>query len=114
MDAFGHVNNAMYFTYFEQVRVDWLRTMGIGHELVLANVSCTFFNALTFPADIEVALYAGRVGRSSLDSYYEIRMSQGLNELFALGHGTNVWFDHAAGHSVPVPETVRRQLGESC
>lgn len=113
MDAFGHVNNATYFTYFEQSRVDWLRDMGVGHELVLANVSCTYFKPLTFPADIEVTLYAGRVGRSSMETYYEIRIHGGSDELFALGHGTIVWFDHKAGHSVPIPETVRRQLEEN-
>ena len=113
MDAFGHVNNAMYFTYFEQVRVDWLGTMDVGHELVLANVSCTFLKPLTFPADIEVTLYAGRAGRSSLDSYYEIRMPDSSKQLYALGHGTIVWFDHTAGHSVPMPETVRRRLDEA-
>ena len=32
MDAFGHVNNAMYSTYFAQVRVDWLRILDAGHE----------------------------------------------------------------------------------
>jgi len=113
MDAFGHVNNAAYFTYFEQSRVDWLRDMGVGHELVLANISCTYIKPLMFPADIDVELYAGRVGSSSMDTYYEIRMPGGADELFALGHGTIVWYDHKAGHSVPIPETVRRQLGES-
>ena len=32
MDAFGHVNNAMYFTSSKQVRMDWLRTLDAGHE----------------------------------------------------------------------------------
>jgi len=114
MDAFGHVNNAMYFTYFEQVRVDWLRSLDVGHELVLANVSCTFIKPLTFPMDIEVALYAGRAGRSSLDTYYEIRLAPDSQDLYTLGHGTIVWFDHAAGHSVVIPEAVCRQLEESC
>ena len=48
---------------FEQVRADWLRTLGVDHELVLANVSCTFFRPLSFPADTEVALYAGHLMR---------------------------------------------------
>jgi acyl-CoA thioester hydrolase len=110
MDAFGHVNNAMYFSYFEPVRVDWLSGLGVGHELVLANVSCTFFTPLTFPVDIEVRLYAGRAGRSSLDTYYTIRTENGKNDLCSIGHGTIVWFDHAAGHSVRIPEPVSRQL----
>ncbi len=110
MDAFGHVNNAMYFTYFEQVRVDWLRTLGVGHGLVLANASCTFLKPLVFPAEINVALYAGQVGNSSLDSYFTIRLATDANDLYTLGHGTIVWFDHASGCSVPIPETVRQQL----
>lgn len=110
MDAFGHVNNAMYFSYFEQVRVDWLSDLGIGHELVLANVSCTFFTPLTFPAEIEVRLYAGRAGRSSLDTYYTIRPVNNNNGLCSIGHGTIVWYDHVAGHSTPIPEPVSRQL----
>ena len=112
MDAFGHVNNATYFTYFEQVRVDWLQSLGIDHELVLANVSCTFFKPLAFPQDIDVALHARRPGRTSLESYYEIRKSLGSNELCALGHGTVVWYDHAASHPVALPDTVRRLLDQ--
>lgn len=113
MDAFGHVNNAMYFTYFEQVRVDWLESLGIGHGLVLANVACTFYKPLVYPADIDVSLYAGRAGRSSLDSYYEIRRSDQPELLCTLGHGTIVWFDHAAGHAVDMPVAVREQLVQS-
>ena len=112
MDAFGHVNNAMYFTYFEQLRVDWLRSLGVDHGLVLANVSCTYLKPLTFPAQIDVALYAGQVGNSSLDTYFTVRLATESSDLCTLGHGTIVWFDHAAGRSVPIPEVVRRQLDQ--
>jgi acyl-CoA thioester hydrolase len=73
MDAFGHINNALYFTYFEQVRVEWPAALGVAHELVLANVWCTFFKPLAYPGEVEVALYAGHVGRSSFDAYYKLR-----------------------------------------
>jgi len=113
MDAFGHVNNATYFTYLEQARIDWLAALGEEHEIVVANVSCTFFKPLVYPGDIEVTLYAGRSGRTSLDSYYEIRRVGHLDELCTLGHGTIVWFDHSAGSSIEIPSTVRRQLADS-
>lgn len=71
MGAFSHVNKAMYFTFFKQVR-------------------------------------------SSLDTYYEIRLAPGPKDLYTPGHGTIIWFDHAAGHSVAIPETVCRQLEKSC
>lgn len=111
MDAFGHVNNAMYFTYFEQVRVDWLDAIGVSHDLVLANVSCSFLRPLKYPAELEVRLYTESPGRSSLPTWYEILESGVSRPLCALGHGTVVWFDHRSGHSVPIPGTVLAQLG---
>ncbi len=110
MDAFGHVNNAMYFTYFEQARVDWLASIGVAHGLVLANISCTFFQALKYPAELEVRLHAGPPGRSSLNTYYEIRDRPEAGQLCALGHGTIVWYDHASGGSRPIPDAVLQHL----
>jgi acyl-CoA thioester hydrolase len=110
MDAFGHLNNAMYFTYFEQARVDWLDSIGVAHGLVLANIACTFIQPLKYPAELEVRLYAGPPGRSSLNSYYEIRDRPEAGQLCALGHGTIVWYDHAVGQSRPIPGVVLRHL----
>jgi len=110
MDAFGHLNNAMYFTYFEQARVDWLVSLGITHDLVLANVSCTFLHALKFPATIEVDLYGGPPGNSSMDSYYLLRNTDADEPLCAIGHGVIVWYDHQNGSAIPVPSVVRECL----
>ncbi len=110
MDAFGHVNNAMYFTYFEQARVDWLDSIGVAHGLVLANISCTYIQPLKYPSELEVCLYAGKPGRSSLNTYYELRDRPRDGRLCALGHGTIVWYDHEAGQSQPIPDVVLRHL----
>ena len=110
MDAFGHVNNAMYFTYFEQARVDWLDSIGVAHGLVLANISCTFLQPLKYPAELEVRLYAGPHGSSSLNTYYEVRDRPEAGQLCALGHGTIVWYDAAVGRSQPIPEVVLEHL----
>ncbi|MFQ5642991.1 MAG: acyl-CoA thioesterase [Thiogranum sp.] len=109
MDAFGHLNNAVYFTYFEQARVDWLRSINSSHALVLANISCTFLKPLKYPASLDVRLYAGAPGRSSLDTFYALYDSA-TEELCALAHGTIVWYDHAAGKSIKIPDEVRRHL----
>ncbi len=110
MDAFGHVNNAMYFTYFEQARVDWLDAIDVAHGLVLANISCTFIQPLKYPDELEVRLYAGPPGRSSLDSYYEIYDRAGAGARCAIAHGTIVWYDHVAGRSSEIPGEVREHL----
>jgi len=110
MDAFGHLNNAVYFTYFEQVRVDWLSSLGTTHDLVLANVSCTFLHALKFPATIEVELYGGQPGGSSMESYYLLRNLDKDNQLCTIGHGTIVWYDHNNSSATSVPSVVRNCL----
>jgi acyl-CoA thioester hydrolase len=110
MDAFGHVNNAMYFTYFEQARVDWLDSINVQHGLVLANISCTFIQPLKYPAELEVTLHAGPPGRSSLDTYYEVYDKAGAGVLCAIAHGTIVWYDHATGQSREIPGEVRERL----
>ncbi len=112
MDAFGHLNNARYFTYFEQARVDWLMSLGIAHDLVLANISCTFLHALRFPATLEVELYGQARGEHSIDSYYLLHNLDENGRLCAIAHGTIVWYDHAGARPMPVPQTVRACLND--
>lgn len=111
MDAFVHMNNARYFTYFEQVRIDWLNNIGHEHGLTLANVSCTFKKPVVYPAKLEVCIFAGDAGRSSLNTYYQISDADKIGELYATGHGTIVWYDHANGSSVPIPDDIRLLIG---
>src|SRR5262245_21355221 len=79
MDAFNHVNNTVYFRYMEQARVEWLeslahRTAPARPAAVIANASCTFRVPLTFPGTVEIRLYVGTPGRSSIPGYYELRL----------------------------------------
>lgn len=116
MDALGHVNNATYFTFCEQVRVIWLEANGAAETLqagtttgpVVINASCTFLRPVVHPATVEVRMYAGAVGRSSLESEYEIRDAADPEVLYTTGSAKIVWVDHAVGRSIPLPEHIRR------
>lgn len=112
MDAFGHVNNAAYLTYCEQVRILWMTDNNmlkhgdpIGPVMVTAGL--TFLKPLVTPADIEVKLYAGDVGRSSFMTYHEI-ISEGV--VYCTCSVKLVWVDYAAGKSVPLPDHIRTYL----
>ena len=115
MDALGHVNNTVYFRYMEQIRVDWLAARGLllpnssGHSVVIVNASCTFLLPVTWPADLEVRMFAGSPGRSSFQTYYEMRRL-GEPALYAEGASKVVWLDAATGRSAPLPENIRAQL----
>ncbi len=114
MDAYQHVNNTVYFRYMEQVRVEFLETLGHvilpkGKAPVIINASCTFLAPLTYPGMVEVKMYCGSPGNSSLPSSYEIRL-QGEDTLYATGEAKMVWTDMATGRSVPIPDDLRTLL----
>jgi len=112
MDALGHVNNAAYFTFMEQARVEWTRkhapdayTQGTGP--VIANASCNYRVPLVYPEDIEVRMYLGAPGRSSIDSYYEIAAG---GRIYADGAAKIVWVDFSTGKSTALPDHIAAPL----
>ncbi|WP_230976126.1 acyl-CoA thioesterase [Pseudothauera nasutitermitis] len=112
MDAYGHVNNTVYFRYFEQARVEWLESMDFAvsperaEAPVIINASCTFLMPVNYPATVEVRLYAGEPGRSSVMTWYELRV-EGDDRLYAEGAAKVVWMDMRTGRSVALPDTLR-------
>ena len=109
MDMLGHVNNTSYFRYFEQARIEWIYGLQgparafSGTGPVIVNASCTFLTPLVYPGDIEVRMYLGDPGRTSIGSYYELTMGE---QKYAEGAAKMVWIDLTSGRSVPVPEAV--------
>ena len=111
MDAYRHVNNTVYFRYMEQARVEFLEKLGYkvvpeGSAPVIINTACTFLVPLTYPGVVEVRLYLGTPGRSSIPSIYEIRL-QGEETLYASGEAKIVWLEVATGKSVAIPDDLR-------
>jgi len=113
MDAMGHVNNTVYFRYAEQARIEWLESLGFpagqvrDESPVIVNASCTFMVPLTYPGTVEVRMYAGRAGRSSLSTYFDLR-PLGEDKVYAEGAAKIVWTNPASGKSVPLPDAMRQ------
>ena len=105
MDAMGHVNNTVYFRYMEQTRID--TTPYAGQGPVIVNASCTFLEPLVYPGEVEVKMFLGEPGRSSVDSHYEISMSA---KKYADGAAKLVWIDLKTGRSMPLPQPLRSLL----
>jgi acyl-CoA thioester hydrolase len=110
MDAQGHVNNTVYFQYMEQARIEWLESVrervgdvnGLGS--VIVNASCTFLLPLCYPGTVDVRMFTGPPGRSSIDSHYELWMD---DRKYAEGSARIVWVDERTQRSTPLPERVR-------
>jgi acyl-CoA thioester hydrolase len=115
MDMMGHVNNAKYFTYIETARIDWFTSIGCepnpkGEGPVLINASCTFLRQLEYPGEIEIRTFIGAFGRSSFETFHEIRRVDQPDVLSAEGAAKVVWVDFMAGKSKPLPEEIRRRM----
>jgi len=115
MDAGAHVNNSVYFTYFEQARVSWWEEAGIIlRELtegpVVVTCECSYLKQLRYPAHLEIKTYAGPAGRSSFMMYYGVYVTHDPDTLYAKGSAKIVWIDYRAGKSVPLPENVLQHL----
>ena len=114
MDALGHVNNAVYATYFEEVRDEWVERALGGHtpitSFVLARIAIDFRRELS-QADDAVIARCGivRIGTSSFTMREEIRTLDG--DLAAEGETVVVARDPQAGRSRPLSEEERRMLG---
>ena len=112
MDAMNHVNNTVYFRYMEQARIEWLESLGYGtgqhtdEGPVIVNAGCTSLVPLVYPGNVEVRMFIGHPGRSSLPTHYELRL-QGNEKLYATGDAKMVWINPASGRSIPLPDNMR-------
>ena len=116
MDAFGHVNNIIYFRYFESARLlyfekigflETIQTTGVGP--ILASTRCDFRKALTFPDKIHVGARVTEMGDDRFLMQYRI-VSEKLQKIAAEGEGLIVSFDYRKGHKAPVPTKIRAQI----
>jgi acyl-CoA thioester hydrolase len=120
-DAYGHVNNARYFTYFEQARVDWLgaRLDGWDQAEALPTVvhqACDYKRPVVHPATLVIEVAIEPPGNTSLVTRYTVR-TEGEDgapgPVCATGTVTLVWVRRASGRPVRIPDDVRGVLGAS-
>ena len=112
MDFYGHVNNTVYFRFFEQARVEWIEQMDFpvgpleSAGAVIINASCTFLMPVNYPATVVIKVYGGEPGRSSVMTWYELFV-EGDERLFAEGAAKVVWMDNRTNKSAPLPDRLR-------
>jgi acyl-CoA thioester hydrolase len=111
MDAFGHVNNTLYFRYFEEARFQWMLEKGIpmngdSHPVVIT-IGCTFFRPLFHPDTLRIDIDISEPGRSSFMATYKVYSSQDPVNPCSEGYSKIVWIAKDTGKSVPLPDNVR-------
>jgi acyl-CoA thioester hydrolase len=115
MDAYGHVNNTVYFRYMEQARVEWITSLGFSvtpgnASMLMINGFCNFHQQLVYPGELILKTYLGDVGRSSVDVYTTMALTTAPEIMSAVGGATMVWVDLQTGKSAPWPDHLIDQL----
>ena len=114
-DAYGHVNNTIYYQWFDSAVNGWLVAQGLldiqnGDPIALvAETRCAFFAPLTFPGDVAVGLGIAGLGTSSVR--YRIGVFGAEDEAAAAqGEFVHVLVDRGTRRPAPLPADWRRAL----
>ena len=116
MDAYEHVNNVVYFRYFENARLEYIRrldwfaleeTTGIGP--ILSATQARFRRPLTYPDTIAIGARLLTLEADRFHLEHKI-VSQNQAEVVTEGQGTIVTYHYAQGTKVPVPEELKRRI----
>ena len=112
-DALGHVNNVIFFRWWESSRIAYAERVGVLRQqpdstltTVLASVKCDFRKQLTYPDRLLIGARLGRVGNSSFAVEHRL-VSEKLNEVAAEAVSTMVLFDLSKQQTLRVPESIR-------
>jgi acyl-CoA thioester hydrolase len=114
-DAYGHVNNVVYYSLFDTAVNGWLVEQGLLDIAaspaigLVVETGCTYFQSIAFPETVEAGLAVAALGRSSV-RYRLAIFKAGAREAAAQGHFVHVYVDRATQSPVPVPDLLRAAL----
>lgn len=112
MDALNHINNVVYFRYFENVRMKYFARIGMMEEMektnvgpILGSTECKFIRPLTYPDTITLGASVSQVREKRLTMKYVI-FSQKCEEVAAEGGAEVVFMDFSSGRSTLISDTL--------
>jgi len=116
-DAYGHVNNVVYYSYFDTVVNRYLMDEGVldierGAVIgLVVETHCNYFSPVAFPDTIHAGLRVARLGTSSVR--YEIGIFRNDEALAsAQGHYVHVYVDRSSQRPIPLPDEFRTSLNK--
>jgi acyl-CoA thioester hydrolase len=115
IDALGHVNNAVFFTYLETARVEYMHQVALQTRvrdfrearLILAEISCQFKLPIFYGQAVQVGTRVVKMGNSSFSIEQRIEAD---GQLAALSKSAVVHYDYHVGKSAPIPDELRARV----
>jgi acyl-CoA thioester hydrolase len=114
-DVYGHVNNVVYYSYFDTAVNQFLIERGVldihKGEVVgfVVDSGCAYFSSISFPDTVHAGIRVAKLGNSSVR--YEIALYRNDDLLpCAAGHFVHVYVERSSNQAVPIPADVRAVL----
>lgn len=112
-DIYGHVNNVIYYSFFDTAVNEYLIESGLdiheGQEIAfVVNSTCSYFQPLAYPEKIQVGLGIEKIGNSSVT--YRLAIFNAQQECCATGSFTHVFVNRSTNKSIPMPDSIRSAL----
>ena len=119
LDAMGHVNNAVYFTYLEMARTQYMRALGytrsgqsalsLDFPFILAEISCRYLAAAMLGQNLRAHIRTTRIGGKSFEFEYLVTDRE-TGQALAAGESAQVYYDYDAAEARPVSEEFRAKV----
>ena len=112
MDAFGHVNNVLYYRYMESARIRYMDELNIfQHDVytVVASNQCKYIRPVFYPDQLKICARVEEMRNSSLRMSY-LLWSEQQQAIVALGEAVMVCVDKENMLKLPIPEIIRQKV----
>ena len=115
LDAMGHVNNAVVFTYFEMGRINFFGRIlksaaPPDFNFILAHISCDYIKQILLPDPLRLHMWIGKIGHKSFEFRYGLRDRMNEDIVFAKGESVQVCYDYKRNIAFPLPEPIKTRL----
>ena len=109
IDSMGHVNNAVFFTYFEEGRKEFVGSLfniveSGDYSYILASISCDFLRPVKLGNSITLQLWVGDIGQKRFDLEYRLVDTGDESIVYAKGRSVQVFFDYEKNKTVKIPK----------
>lgn len=116
LDALNHVNNSVYFRYFEDVRIRLMEEPVLaeimqreGNGLVLVRIEGNFRREVTYPDHLVTGIRVRHIGNTSFSVEHAVH-SRKAGSIVCIGEGVGVLLDRGTGVKKPISDALRRAL----
>lgn len=115
LDAMGHVNNAVFFTYFEEGRKAFLEeVLGIvdaaSYPFILPHIHCDYRAPLRISDRPALETWIGEIGKRKFSFRYRLTLRDDTSCVFGNGESVMVFYDYHAERSIPIPADVLEKM----